>query len=131
MDTKREIKFRYWNGKKMLYKDTDDGDSKNETWDTYWGTFNSMLELLDDKKLMQYTGLKDKNGKEIYERDIIRDQFDNLIIVEMKPFYYTDTEGNCAGFGFCLENHSLDEFKYGVEVLGNIYENSNLLNKQK
>ena len=61
----REIKFRFWNGKKMDYSP--------ETH-TGWLNDNFSPDLEDDGTwaYMQFTGLLDKNKKEIYEGDIVR-----------------------------------------------------------
>lgn len=75
----------------------------------------------DDKKLIQCTGLKDKNGKLIYEGDIVKD----LIIPE---FFYIVKWFNS---GFYLESTITGSFlKFDdtqQEVIGNIYENPELL----
>lgn len=55
----REIKFRVFNNKKMIYVPSDD-----------FG-FEILDYLYYNDPVMQYTGFKDKNGKEIYEGDII------------------------------------------------------------
>ncbi len=65
--------------------------------------------------LMQFTGLKDKNGKEIYEGDIVKDQ-DGII---------DSVEFSDAMFSYNI--FALVAKSYLPEVIGNIYENPDLL----
>ena len=101
---------------------------KFRAWDTVYNQLihNAQANLgyfLDDDKrwvLMQYTGMPDKNGKEIYESDILRgDHTDPNCMVKFKD--------GC--FGIDSEDGWLDlkQFCHEEEVIGNIHENPELL----
>ncbi len=134
----REIKFRVWNGGEML-ENEDLCLIRHSTDNTMFplkldaiGAYGiECSKIITEKKiLMQYTGLKDKNGKEIYEGDILRSWDNDLYEVE-----------SCIG-GFQLQTYK--ELKNGgavkgsvyifsainkenCEVIGNIYESENLI----
>lgn len=73
--------------------------------------------------LMQYTGLKDKNGKEIYESDILREKIGGKVFK-----YAVIWNEECAAFGDDDGQHFNDDIDAKkVEVIGNIYENPELL----
>ena len=76
---------------------------------------------------MQYTGLKDKNGKEIYEGDILDNRQDDYLPVRMDSsdnsdgFYYADW------LGWMANHSSLYDIHDNSEIIGNKYENPELL----
>ena len=85
---------------------------------------SSVLEMLDDVEITQWTGLHDKNCKEIWEGDILK----------YKPFEMLVTVVEFFEGGFWMMNYPKDghgvpvgSFKESREVLGNIYENPELL----
>lgn len=139
----REIKFRAWDKRdeKMLVDDP--FSSVHPFAITPSGAVYGAGELLYDNELganstvvlMQYTGLKDKNGVEIYESDILQDHRERRAIIVWHQanceFLLNDLEEYQAG--------NYDEPAYiiwdgqgwlGLEVVGNIYENPELLGNQ-
>jgi uncharacterized phage protein (TIGR01671 family) len=84
---------------------------------------------LFEVELMQYTGLKDKNGTEIYEGDIVK------YTSELENGIFEVKYGNCRFYGLWIEANFMgittDLFYLGcsneLEVIGNIYENPELL----
>lgn len=103
----REIKFRAWNSK---YSST--------VYDVF-----PTREKLDSDYLyyMQYTGLKDKNDVEIYEGDIVTiDDPENLYVVEFQDGAFIPVSEILED---CDESYNLQFY----EVIGNIYENLELL----
>jgi uncharacterized phage protein (TIGR01671 family) len=117
----REIKFRAWD------------KEKKKMWTPIraWNFAHGDIELHklaephsdkfeDEVEIMQFTGLHDKNGKEIWEGDIVRNSNLGGKIIEIK----WDTHfWSAGGTGLVLSSSE----KFGVEVLGNIYENPELL----
>jgi uncharacterized phage protein (TIGR01671 family) len=77
--------------------------------------------LDNDWLLMQYTGLKDKNGKEIYEGDVLRDvNYYKPVVVEYDEngFWCKEEDDEVHGWIMpCIENR---------EIIGNLYENPEL-----
>ncbi|PGU60311.1 YopX family protein [Bacillus cereus] len=125
----REIKFRVWSKhtKKML----DDGFYISQNSDLFQ---NDSLDYKsrDLYEVMQYTGLKDKNGTEIYEGDIVDTVYDGklftgVVVYDESELDFKATNGK--------ENYG-SNFQYlmcceEVEVIGNIYENPELLEESK
>lgn len=119
----REIKFRAWDeqNKVMEYK-VNVNDGKPVKYGYQWFNHGNTIY---DSELMQYTGLKDKNGKEIYEGDIIRHDW-GLNKITFEDYSFTaeqiltfDGKYNCSLY--------LSDIGSDCEVTGNIYENPELL----
>lgn len=73
----------------------------------------------DEVEVMQFTGLLDSKGKEIYEGDILKDRFADLIGVVL-------WRTSIASFGFGFPNGKRP-VRETDEIIGNIYENPSLL----
>lgn len=134
---KREIKFRAWNEGKMIYQNQTIMTANN---DQLWWFFKSIRK---DAILMQFTGLQDKNGVDIYEGDIPKGFNNSIEISEIS--LGTDSWGMiykaiCVNVQYDDKSGHLIIVKNGVnsysksakeiEIIGNIYENPELLNKE-
>lgn len=115
----REIKFR---GKRIKNGEWVYGgyiqypDPSIEHWERY---------LVDLNTVGQYTGMKDKNGNEIYEGDILTDKFESIGIVEWQNGCFVVNFGDNEVFPIyeCFDD-SLQMW-----FVGNIHDNPELLNK--
>ena len=123
----REIKFRAWDkiGKCFLYPYPEGFHLLGEimAFDLLMQQMyenhpehRPSLTMLNDIEIMQYTGLKDKNGKEIYEGDKVNCRYGECIIAwngKVAAFTIIDNRGDI----FFIDKN--DKF----EITGNIYEN--------
>lgn len=85
---------------------------------------NEWIEI-DPETVCQYTGLKDKNGKRIWENDIIKHEISDTI--GTVKWYQEDYVGWCVDDTIIDEQQFTDEMWNECEVIGNIFDNPELL----
>ena len=126
MKMTREIKFRAWNtGKRMktgMYSWEEMKETLMHEIRPEKSLFAPFIQSEQFKEnpwivLMQYTGLKDKNGKEIYEGDVVRHTQLEYVGEIVWPRYVETSAG---------EDYKEMQNDY-LEIIGNIYENPELL----
>ena len=132
----REIKFRAWDhlNQEWLVGHCDPRlpiTYNPSVWLNEDGSFSPYAVYAGVKlALPQYTGLKDKNGKEIYEGDIVADEDGDSgeVFYDVRHVAYRSISDDGITRPFIPEQDGMD---HGVEVIGNIYENPELLEEKK
>jgi uncharacterized phage protein (TIGR01671 family) len=125
-----DIKFRAFDDGKMIYSHNNTINNSNFQNSWFFKTIRT------DAIIMQFTGLKDKTGRDIYEGDVVANFYSEKG-VETQKVYKSDTvrhglyDIGCNGGEYSFEVYGFyveDEFLYGnfingdVKVIGNIYE---------
>lgn len=125
----RTIKFRAWDTERKDIFDVVAINYKKKRVYSSWNEPNgsNLYAEFDRVVLMQYTGLKDKNGKEIYEGDIV------LCKIHDKEYMGLVEYTNTYGFYYLSGMGRSDTELWGCnekKVIGNIYENPELIQQQ-
>jgi uncharacterized phage protein (TIGR01671 family) len=135
----REFKFRAWDGKQMWHNAfcvTGYGKIQRSEISREWHSWKD-----ENWILMQYTGLKDKNGVEVFEGDMLcgEDEYDGKNFSSCEVFYHdNDGVGDHVGFVMNRVRHYgnrsggvipkfLPRVVSKMTIIGNIYENPELL----
>ena len=145
----REIKFRAWNkSNKTMIHLTSDYNIQCEKLVELFDDCTYAIKMGMDVIIMQFTGLKDKNGKDIYENDVLSvidvethipadyskkpflKAYDKPLICEVicEPAMWL-VKGQINGHLITVFSRSNQMKEAGVEVIGNIYENPELIEK--
>lgn len=124
------LKFRAWDKKLQIL-----GTVSNIDFDFEEVTFYiddeeelDVSQTFKDVEIMQSTGLKDKNGVEIFEGDVVRNTHTGSVgrvhwcVHNTGFFYYVEKD---------KKDYTVFRAKYNLEVIGNIYENKELLENDR
>lgn len=117
----RDIKFRQWLPREQIFH--------------YWGFVDTDSAFTNPVSVNysikspheQYTGLKDKNGKEIYEGDIVHIDWYDVRYIPVIDVVEWNNETASYDFG-C---GATSEVKWSHEVIGNIHQNPDLIRKER
>lgn len=106
---RRQLKFRIWHNATMHILSIEDilGDN---------------LQVLQYEPVMQYTGMRDKDRRDIYEGDIVKGHINEHYQASSAVIEWQGHGWLAGGVGLCTYN-------WDVEIIGNIYENPELLDK--
>lgn len=143
----KKLKFRVWDKNRKKFADQINRflfdkngninfityiDKTNKTKDILESELESEKHYIKEFEIMQWTGLKDRNGKEVYVGDIVKGYFNADVIESHICLILTDKEKK-EGCRYFLVENMLFGYEYPIpneiEIVGNKYENPELLKK--
>jgi len=116
----REIKFRVWNKNRNMF--IIDGMTPKEIQDDATQSMELPIMTNEDCVWQQYTGLKDKNGVEIYEGDYVHRVDGYTGTVEYGRVLHSNTGKAYVGFYLRKDKDNYTHIDGTLKVLGNIFE---------
>lgn len=122
----KELKFRAWSNENNRYCDFVTLD-ESRRW-IGWIKSSGVYLTTTDISLEQYTGLKDENGKEVYEGDIVTLNGE-WEVIKHDDCYLVTFENGCFRVGDGYENEA-GSYLSDWRVIGNVHENSELLERE-
>jgi len=132
----REIRFRVWDTQMMKMYTNCPNVMLDYRGHPYWQFGFDEPKPMSDSIVMQFTGLKDKNGKEIYEGDVLKLVVYNnigkhsirIVSFDKGCFGFIDNTGKFFPLGIIIGNKGNEKI---FEVIGNIHSNPELLEATK
>ncbi|RKY72549.1 MAG: hypothetical protein DRP97_00520 [Candidatus Latescibacterota bacterium] len=117
----RTPKYKIWDGKTMHQSDNIQLQFSTDGWIAL--PYGANAEIIHNPIMLEFTGLKDENGKMIFEGDVLKYEREKkkIGIVNYNNKYV------CYMFG----NDEIGDNIFNIEILGNIYENPELLKEEK
>ena len=121
------LKFRVWDKKLKLLGNVSNIDFDNKYLKYFYDKDTEIYVDFEDVEIIQSTGLFDKNGVEIFEGDIVRNTHTGSIgrvhwcVHNTGFFYYVEKD---------KKDYTVFRAKYNLEVIGNIYENKELIQNE-
>ena len=133
----REHKYRAWDTvRKIMHSAEELGEDQEALLPDGRGFANisgdnaRLTEIHSHLLPLEYTGLKDKKGVETYHKDLCRDEYQNIWLIDWSREY--------AGFELTLAHSEIGEFPklnacriIDMEVIGNLFENEELIDAGK
>lgn len=143
----RKVLYRAWDKKYKVMLEGfaiyDEGDQIGMSWTDsgayyteeqtemdmggHFGSGDDWLFILNDFELMEFSGLKDVNNKDIYEGDLFKKYSVIYVIIFTEGAFCGSVYGKNGAVPLNWGNDNPDNFSKTIEIIGNIHDNPELL----